>query len=100
MNVISVKTELIVAGEEVDKAYEEYIARKSGNKKPLGLVEWKGSKAKFIIDPAEKCQCCQSVSQAMLYSHTFSVKHVAALFGVSVNSLNKRIKEEREYAKR
>jgi hypothetical protein len=83
--------------EKLEEAFKEYMARKSGEKKPLGTVEWKGSKARFIIDAAERCICCESVSEAMLYSHTFSVKHVATLFGISVNSLNKKIKEETEY---
>jgi hypothetical protein len=84
--------------DKLEAAFKEYMARKSGEKKPLGVAEWSGSKARFIIDDAERCVCCMSVSEAMLYSHTFSVKHIANLFGVSVNSLNKRIKEETEYA--
>lgn len=79
----------------VQKAVKEYLDRKAGISKPKGEAVWTGSKAKFIIADEEKRDCCKAVSGSMLFSHTFSVKHIASLFGVSVNSINIALKELR-----
>jgi L-lysine 2,3-aminomutase len=76
----------------VIEAVQEYLGRQNGSRKPKAIMEIRGSKGKFVVDPDEKQKCCHSVSDSMLYMHCFSMEHVATMYGIPTNTLKRAVR--------
>jgi hypothetical protein len=85
--------------DKITAALTEYVHRNFGGTKPKGEMVMVGSKGRFVLDESEILDCCKSVTPYMRFSHAFSVKHIATLYGISTNSLNVAIREWKKHNK-
>ena len=71
----------------------EYLGRQNRTIQPSGYLDNKGH---WTVPPEDRLSCCQGIQESLLYNvHARSLKHVAAMFGISPSTLRRAVKERK-----